>query len=144
MKVILYSTSSPNNAIGKVLTNETPFECKLKGRTNVLTPAILLQVKTPINFNYAKIPDWNRFYFIQDIQYNPNGFVEITLKCDVLESWKDDILNSTCEVTRKVNSNPYYNSDYESEVKKEIDKYNSSVTLDLDIKNRVLVTVGGV
>lgn len=144
MIIKLFNTKDSNNTLGKTLTNETSFDCKLKGQTEIISPVIVLKTETPINFNYAQIEEWGRFYFIKNVKYNPNGFAELTLNCDVLESWKADILNSTGEITRQTDFNAYYNSNYQSEVKKEIDKYTSPVTLDLNIKNRVLVTVGGV
>lgn len=144
MIIKLFNTKDSNNTLGKTLSDETSFDCKLKGQTEILSPVIMLKTETPLNFNYAQIEEWGRFYFIKSIRYTPNGIAEITLDCDVLESWKNDILNSTGEITRQTTFNAYYNSNYQSEVKKEIDKYSSSVTLDLTIKNKVLVTIGGV
>lgn len=144
MIIKLFNTKDSNNTLGKTLTDETSFECKLKGQTEILSPVIVLKTETPVNFNYAQIEEWGRYYFIKNIRYTPNGLAELTLACDVLESWKEDIKNSMGEITRQTAYNPYYDSDFQSEVKKEIDKYNSPVTLDLNIKNRILVTIGGV
>ena len=38
----------------------------------------------------------------------------------------------------------FYNDSYESEIKKEVDLYRSTKTFDLNIKEKILVTIGGV
>lgn len=73
----------------------------------------------------------------------PNSIYELDLSVDVLETFKSDILKSKGFVNRQTEFNSYYNRDYTSEVRKEIDIYKSETTLNIDSKNMVLVTVGG-
>lgn len=140
----MYNTSDSNNTINKTLANETEFNIKLKGDTSITQPVVVLHSNNIILFNYAYIPEFNRYYFVDKIELFPNGIYNITLKVDVLESFKNDIKNSYGMISKQTNINNYYNDGYESEIKKEVDLYHSNITFNLDTKEKVLVTIGGV
>ena len=139
----LYTTKTPNNSIGKVLENETEYNIKFKSKADRTKPVIVLMSETMIDFNYAYIPDFNRYYFVESIEVTPNKIYNISLRCDVLESFKNDILESSGFVNQQTTPNKYYNSDYQTEIKKEVDVIKSNVTLDTT-KSTILVTIGGV
>ena len=143
MLMKLYTTKTPNNTIGKVLENETEYNIKFKSQADRTKPVVVLMSETMIDFNYAYIPDFNRYYFVESIKVTPNKIYNITLRCDVLESFKNDILESSGFVNQQTTPNKYYNSDYQTEIKKEVDVIKSNVTLDTT-KSTILVTIGGV
>lgn len=140
----MYNTSDSNNTINKTLANETEFNIKLKGDTSITQPIVVLYSNNIILFNYAYIPEFNRYYFVDKIELFPNGIYNITLNVDVLESFKNDIKNSYGIISKQTNINNYYNDSYESEIKKEVDLHRSTVSFDLDVKEKILVTIGGV
>ena len=140
----MYNTSDSNNTINKTLANETEFNIKLKGDTSITQPVVILHSNNIILFNYAYIPEFNRYYFVDKIELFPNGIYNIALKVDVLESFKNDIKNSYGMISKQTNINNYYNDGYESEIKKEVDLYRSNITFNLDTKEKILVTIGGV
>lgn len=144
MVIKLYKTTDTNNTINKTLSNETEYTIKFKGIADIKNPVVLLTSETFLNFNYAYIPDFERFYFINNIEINPNKIYTLSLSVDVLESFKNDILASKGMITKQTNINSYYNDSYESEIKKQVDIYKSTVTFDLESKDKVLVTIGGV
>lgn len=144
MIIKFYNTTSANNVINKILENETEFEIQLKDTTNVKTPKIILRSDTPINFNYAYIEKFKRYYFVDSIELYPNKIYNIYLHCDVLETYKDDILKCEGNITQqKQNVNNYYDSGYKTEVRKEVDIYKSDVTLSDEETTNILVTIGG-
>lgn len=143
MLMKLYTTKTPNNTIGKVLENETEYNIKFKSQADRTNPVVVLMSETMIDFNYAYIPDFNRYYFVESIEVTPNKIYNISLRCDVLESFKNDILASSGFVNQQTTPNKYYNSDYQTEIKKEVDVIKSNVTLDTT-KSTILVTIGGV
>jgi len=143
MLMKLYTTKTPNNTIGKVLENETEYNIKFKSQADRTKPIVVLMSETMIDFNYAYIPDFNRYYFVENIEVTPNKIYNISLRCDVLESFKNDILESSGFVNQQTTPNKYYNSDYQTEIKKEVDVIKSNVTLDTT-KSTILVTIGGV
>lgn len=145
MQITLYKTPSTSNTIGKTLESETPIaNVLLKDKTDIKNPVLKLKSDDSIfGFNYCYIPNFKRFYFINNIRVFPNSIYELDLSVDVLETFKADILKSKGFVNRQTEFNSYYNRDYTSEVRKEIDIYKSETTLKIDSKNMVLVTVGG-
>lgn len=142
MLIKFYNTKSSNNTINKVLTDETEYNIRFKDMTDMLFPVIQLQSEDLIMFNYAFIPNFKRYYFVQKIELFPNGIYVIILKGDVLESFKDEILDCEGYVTKQANINQYYNADYASETRKEVDIYKSDKTL-TDENSVVITTIGG-
>lgn len=144
MIIKLYNTSDTNNTINKSLENEKQYNIKFKGIADIKNPVVILNSETFVNYNYAYIPDFNRYYFINNVEIQPNNIYKLTLTVDVLESFKTDILASKGFISRQTDINSYYNTEYESEIKKQVDIYKSNVTFDLTAKTKVLVTIGGV
>ncbi len=142
MKILLYNTSSANNVINKILTNEKEYDIKLKYNTNINTPIIRLNSSDYIQSNYAYIEKFNKYYFIEHIDVYPNRIYEIALRCDVLETFKNELLQCEGFISQQKNINSYYDSGYKSETRKEIDIYKSNVSLTDNI-SMIMVTIGG-
>ena len=138
-----YNTNDSTNTINKTLNFVADIDVKFKEEVNIYSPSIMLKYDDLINFNYMYIDKFKRYYFIEDVEVFPNKIYKLTLKCDVLMSFKDDILNSYGNITSQTNYNDYYNFDYSSEVRKETNIYNSNVVLE-DVKSTILCTIGGV
>ncbi len=143
MIVNAYNTESSVNTINKVIEFVADIDIKFKEEVNIYNPTIVLKYDDLIDFNYIYIDKFKRYYFIETVEVFPNKIYHLTLKCDVLMSFKDDILNSYGNITRQTNYNDYYNFNYSSEVRKESNIYNSNVILD-DVKTTILCTIGGV
>lgn len=143
MKIKLYNTTSANNVINKVLTDEIEFDIKFKDKTDVKNPMVILRCSDIILSNYAFIEEFNRYYFIERIELYPNDIYYIYLKCDVLETYKDELLKCEGYINQqKQNVNSYYDSGFKTEIRKEVDIYKSDVTLE-DITTILLNTIGG-
>ncbi len=142
MLISLYNTNDSNIVVDKTLTNKIDYDIKIKDTTSVINPTIILKTKTLITSNYAYIPDFNRYYYIEKIEVCPNDVYRIALKCDVLKSFKDDIKHSSAYVTQQTTTNKYYDNGYQSEVKKEVDIFKSDYVLEQGT-NTILVTIGG-
>lgn len=103
--VKFYHTNSPNNKLGKTLNDENTMTCAFKGNCNILNPVIIVKSADYFDYNYAYIEQFKRYYFINDIVILPNNVYTLSLKVDVLDSYKDSILKNYVHVTRKSNSN---------------------------------------
>lgn len=132
MQLILYKTNDSNKVINKTLTNRLIININLKRDTNILTPEIWLvkiqgvDLKT---YNYAYIPDLNRYYFINYVESVNNSIDKLTLECDVLETYRDDILNSNCTYESDVKVGDKVITSASSNTKQVV-KYDSSVALE--------------
>lgn len=137
-----YTTSSSNNTINKNLVSGGEYEIVFKDIANIHDPIIKLNSEDMIvDVNYAYIPKFKRYYFITDIEISNNNIYTMRLRCDVLESFKDEILLSKGLVTRNDGGNKYYEGQgLESEVRKEVDVFNSDVILDFK-KTKLMVVI---
>lgn len=100
MKLELYKNDSSYNTINKVLTLLTTLNIHLKQHTNLLHTQIIIHNSEQLkNLNYAKMLD--RCYFVQVQTLNNDKFLLLTLDEDVLETYKQDILNSSQDIIRK-------------------------------------------
>lgn len=95
------STAIPSNSDLAITKS-----CLLRDYTSVINPVIVVEAKlslqVPENFdsyNYVEIPEFNRFYFVDNIGYNNNTWI-FSLTVDVLGSFRDDIRASSQFVTR--------------------------------------------
>lgn len=87
------STLQPNRA------DATQFSCTIKTPSSIQAPTVELDVGYVPAWNYAYIPDFERYYFITGTSYN-RGVWEISLSVDVLASFKTDIGSTSMYVER--------------------------------------------
>lgn len=143
MKLFLYNTKSANTVVNKELTDEIELDVTFKDVADFINPVVQLRSGTVLDYNYAYIPDLNRYYFINDRETFPNKIYTLHLECDVLMTYKEDILNSVATVARSPHSNKYFDGgDYRNEVKNEHMLYESDTTVEFE-PNTILVTIGG-
>lgn len=144
MDIILYKTKSPNNAINKVLKYKTIKSIKWKDDFSIINPVVTLNGTISMyDFNYCYLPSIKRYYFINNIIQFPNKIYKLYLECDVLESFKHDILESQCFISQQLENNPFYDDNsYKNEMKKEVNTYYSNTEILLE-NTQLLVTLGG-
>lgn len=112
MTVELYLCSDDNNKLDKNLQSVNTFDGALRKETSILTPSITINTDY-VNANYAYIPDWGRFYFIENITSVRDGLLEFTMRVDPLMTYKNDILNLSCVIERQQNKWNVYIDDSE-------------------------------
>lgn len=102
--ISLFKTASENNRVVKVLTDEKQLSGELRNQTSVLNPTIRIESADNISgYNYCYISEFGRYYYITDIVSVRTNCWVISLRCDVLMSYKDEIqsmnviLNNTQE-----------------------------------------------
>lgn len=144
MEISLYKYSGGSNVINKKLKELVYYEIKLKKSTDILNPLINIKSELhliELNCNYAYINELNRYYFIDSINPYPNGIYRLQLRVDVLETYKGDILNSDSVLSRSEQLD-YVNTSVDHEVRKEVLKYHSNITIGSE-RTIVLTTLGG-
>lgn len=111
MQVILCNTPSERNIINKVVQTVATVNAVIKGELSIETPILILDYDgNSNNINYMRIPELHRTYFINDIVKLTGHRYEIHGKSDVLESFKNDILNMNCIINKQqnpINANMY-------------------------------------
>ena len=106
MQLNLYKTLDSENVINKTLTDLMKIDINLKASVNIVNPEIVLNGDFR-GFNYAHIPSLNRFYFINNIEQLNLRLVKLNMTCDVLETYKADILNCSGTIKRDIKAGDY-------------------------------------
>lgn len=78
------------------------YNCVIKEGCSVTAPVLLLQLPADQrpHYNYCQIPDFEgRYYYIEDIRWS-NRLWEISMRTDVLASWRASIGSQTLYVLR--------------------------------------------
>lgn len=128
MELNLYKCSDGDNVINKTLTDKFTVNITLKRDVNISAPQIILLNDNGAFFNvfnYAEIPELGRFYFIDSVTSLNNKMESLLLRCDVLETYKADILASKARFMRGVKTGDYINSSIDYSVVKTITRIES-------------------
>lgn len=119
MTIDFYANNSPTNYINKQLTAvDTNVDINIKDSTDLSNPIMELLGIIPTAVNYAYVSEWKRYYYIKSTQMSQYGTTLINMHCDVLMSFKNDILNNTAMIVSNPNIyNPYIEQNVKSYVK---------------------------
>lgn len=110
MNILLYKTTNANNDLNKTISDKVELVGALRDASSIIAPSILIQ-SNPIGYNYAYIPEFGRYYYIKNITAFRKGVYIVDLKCDVLMSFKDEILEMSGIVSRLTTGSPYVQRD---------------------------------
>lgn len=103
-----YKNNSENNKLNKSLhlTDKVTINGVLRDNCSVISPSIIIEFTNDIlNYNYCYIKKFKRYYYIEDI-ISLNGLNktfyrwELTLSCDVLMSFRDQLYELDCLIER--------------------------------------------
>lgn len=118
MNINFYQFQKRENSTAQpgVGVTATTYNCRLKDNCSIINPVIQIAKESAqawsllIGFNYAYIPDFNRYYFVRDIVMESNVICSITLEVDALASWKSQIGSANEYVLRSASQ---YDGDIE-------------------------------
>lgn len=98
-----YKNNSEKNAFNKEKTLIATVTGSLKNESSIIDPVILLDSTMEVirHCNYIEIPDFARSYFVTGIKSVRTGLVEVSLHCDVLESFREQILANTAIIKKQ-------------------------------------------
>ena len=136
--LILYSIKDGDNVINKNLVNGVTIPIHLKHGFDIINPDIVLNGDYR-GFNYAHIPSLNRFYFINNVEQLNLRLVKLNMTCDVLETYKTDILNLNAIFIRDSKAGDYVNIEASSD-NMIVNTFKSDIILE-NANNIVLTTV---
>lgn len=112
MTLDILNTSDDKRCLTKSTTEIKSVECKLKQGTSIINPTVIikkLSAKNIRRFNYARIADFGRYYFINDIIESTAGQLEVSMHVDVLRTYAQDIKGLTALILRQENVySPYF------------------------------------
>lgn len=98
MTAQFYTLTKRNNDTTVPSGGGVSISIRLKDDTDILSPAIELQSQAnPTAYNYAYLPDLNRYYFVSSWSYN-KGVWSAICRVDVLASWLEYIRATSAQV----------------------------------------------
>lgn len=95
-----YNVSDPR-CINKSLIEGDTFEGQARDQVSIMNPVVLFDTEDIIKYNYAYIPEFERYYSIDNIVAYRNNLYEVTMTVDVLMSFRRDILNCVAVVDKQ-------------------------------------------
>ena len=116
MQIQLLSISDDTRKINKAVNQITELlPCAVTEDSNsILNPRLLLKWNEGyIGANYAYIPEFQRYYFIDDISLNTGGNCVVSLSVDVLYTYGAQIMQLTVTASRSSNKYNRYLNDNE-------------------------------
>ena len=105
MEIRLYNNISDNRTIRKKLLNEFLLSGTLRDSCSLLGPVINIESSNVLRFNYAYIPDFQRYYFVKEITNLRKNIWTLELEVDTLMSFKGDILALQVVVDKQSSDN---------------------------------------
>lgn len=91
INIVLGVNRSEKNKIGKSFTQGPTFTGVLREPTDLLKPSILIEASDLSEYNYARIPAFHRYYFVESMEVVKNDLWRVNFTVDVLESFKTAI-----------------------------------------------------
>ena len=106
-KVNLYTLAKRDNSTKQPTGTGTEFSCVLKSGSGIMHPTISFDLgiaSDPSQYNYAYIPAFERYYFIEEWYFN-RALWTATLKVDVLATYKTEIGGTSLYIMRAAGAN---------------------------------------
>lgn len=108
MIVKLYKTSSENEKVNKDLTDEISLDGNMRESSSILNFALNVEYDDLSSYNYAYIEVFHRYYYITDITMVRTGLWRLSMRVDVLMTYKDQFLPLQAIVSRQENKYNMY------------------------------------
>lgn len=102
MVIKLYNNMSDPLKVGKTLQNELSITGDLRDQCDIEHPSIIIEGDTLLNYNYAYIPDFSRYYFFtKPPEAVAANLMRLELTEDYLETYKTEIRNTKAIIKRQ-------------------------------------------
>lgn len=105
MTITLYRNISEYNAVNKSITELTTLTGTLREESSIIDPVITISdIDSYIgSMNYAYIPEFNRYYFITNIESVRNNLWRVSFHVDVLYTYREQIKGNSAIIERNEN-----------------------------------------
>lgn len=98
----LYVNKSERNRVdkGDFLTELGVISGVFRNDISIIKPSFSIELNEPPTFNYVHIKEFNRFYYVDSIEYNNNKIYTINCSIDILMSNRFNIREQTAFIKR--------------------------------------------
>lgn len=107
MQIILYKNTRPSRNIARTLSSPLTLsgDPRSADTMDILNPEIIIQYNNTVlsGYNFCYIPDFNRYYFINDFRIIGKTIL-LSMHVDVLYTYRGPVLNSQCIAERSTSN----------------------------------------
>jgi len=129
MIIKLSVCNDDKNIINKTLIDVVEINIKLRSDFDILNPKLIVKGDYE-DYNYIQIDDLNRNYFIDSFDKISSDLIRLNCSSDLLETYKDDILNSDSTYSKMLASGDYGDITLNKTGVTLIDEYESDVVFE--------------
>lgn len=108
MLIEFYRNLSDPDTLNKNITKISELTGTLREECDVENPVILIENNGMISANYCYIPDFGRYYYIENQTIVRNNLVRLTLKVDVLYTYRNEISSLNVIINNSSDNNDNY------------------------------------
>lgn len=110
MNAYLYKYKGDRNALEKEIEQTAQVTGSFRETQGLMKVSLRLKMDdgAQLEANYCYIDALKRYYFVDDVQAENNGFFVLSLSQDVLMSHKEDIKRMAVEINESENPNENY------------------------------------
>lgn len=144
MDLILINNLSSDRNINKVFGEQKNILVELPRNIDIRQPTLIIKENgfNIKDFNYFKIPEINRSYFINSVEGLGFNNFKIIGETDYLETFKTEILNTNCRMLRNIKTGDYQDINIDTESKTIETNHFSDVEIESN-QNLILSTIVG-
>lgn len=146
MELRIFVVEDGDNVINKTMADVISININLKRDVDISNPSIILLDGIGVNysaFNYAQIVELDRYYFVENVQRLNSKMIQMDMRCDVLETYKADILASMARFYRNIKSGDYLETNIDYSSNKVVTKFESNKSLISGESSMIMSTIGG-
>ncbi|MGE9289309.1 hypothetical protein ACQKKL_28520, partial [Escherichia coli] len=140
MECKLCVVEDSTNTINKEINVVKSIELKLRGSLDIVTPELIL-VGSDFENDYNYLIINGRNYFVNEIVSLGNNRYKYFLEMDVVETYKDNILNSDSRFRRNLKTGDYVSNGFDESTIKKISLHESDKSL-VSGSTMILTTIG--
>ena len=105
MTLTLFNTISEYKAVNKSLTELVSLTGTMREQSSIIDPVIMISdIDSYVgSMNYAYIPEFNRYYFITNIENVRENLWRVSFHVDVLYTYREQIKSNNAIIERNEN-----------------------------------------
>lgn len=103
MIIKFYDCNDDPRNMPKNPQNETTVTGTIRGEVDKIRPVVEIAAQN-VTKNYAYIPDFGRYYYIDSVRILRTGICIVSMRCDVLNTYKDSIMQAPIIAERSANA----------------------------------------
>lgn len=144
MIINLCETKDGDNVINKEFKIIKELDINIRNNFNFNSPILIIKIEDNdlLDCNYLTIPDFNLKYFIREINNKFGRVYELVCELDLLETYKEVIMDSKYEYLRQIKNGDYVNINPDYLIKTVSSKIDCLVNVEQE-QSIIISTLGG-